>query len=289
MSELLITPRHAWQPITPRGAAAFAAAPLSRLLLVQFIVALLVAATVVAFVSSEWFPVVRDAAQRLPNAGAIRSGTLQWATNAPVRLAEGRRLALSVEPNEARLPGGAADVEVSLHDTNFQVSSWLGYVELPYPSGWTISLTRAEAVPWWGAWEWPLRWLLAAAVVIVLMPSWWMLAAVYCALAKASAFYANRRLGWWESWKLSGAALMPGAFVVMVAILGYGWLGLDLIQLGLFFILHVVTGWLYLVASPFFLPKDTEAPSITPNPFAAPESADTEIVSEQENPFAEPD
>jgi hypothetical protein len=46
MSDTNIMPRQAWQPFTPRGVAAFAAASLGRLLLVQGLVAALVAALV---------------------------------------------------------------------------------------------------------------------------------------------------------------------------------------------------------------------------------------------------
>ena len=46
----------AWEPLTPRGVAAFARARLSRLLLVQFVIASLAAAAVVWFLSDGLFP-----------------------------------------------------------------------------------------------------------------------------------------------------------------------------------------------------------------------------------------
>src|SRR5260221_14485850 len=45
----------AWQPFTLRGVAAFARVSCPKLLLLQFIVALLAAATVVWFLQARWF------------------------------------------------------------------------------------------------------------------------------------------------------------------------------------------------------------------------------------------
>ena len=68
----------AWEPLTPRGVAAFARAKLGRLLLVQFIVALLAAASVVWFLDDGCFPTISEAIQQLPADGEIRSGKLDW-------------------------------------------------------------------------------------------------------------------------------------------------------------------------------------------------------------------
>ena len=287
MSEAPITSRQAWQPLTPRGVAAFAAASLGRLLLVQLLVAVMAAAMTVWFVSENWLPVVREAVQALPDSAAIHDGTLLWTNRTPVRLAENRLLALSVDAKDSGKLGREAHIEIALHDTHFIVASLFGYVQLLYPRGWTITLDRAQVIPWWGAWERPLLGLLAGAVVILLLTSWWVLATLYFPLVKAFAFYANRRLGWGGSWKLAGAALLPGACVVMAGVAAYGWLGMDLFQLGLFYLLHFVTTWAYIAASPFFLPKEPAAIQAA-NPFvppAAPEEAD-EPEPEQVSPPA---
>ena len=74
----------AWQPLTVRGVAAFARASLGRLLLVQFIVALLAAGTVVWFLHKAWFPTIGEAIRQLPPQGEIRSGRLDWQGPTPV-------------------------------------------------------------------------------------------------------------------------------------------------------------------------------------------------------------
>src|SRR5215831_1390432 len=60
-----------WLPLTPRGVAAFARASWWRLLLVQFIFATLVAAAVVWFLDTAWFPTIHNAIRKLPARGEI--------------------------------------------------------------------------------------------------------------------------------------------------------------------------------------------------------------------------
>src|SRR4051794_939174 len=66
----------AWQPLTPRGVAAFAHSTLRRLLLVELLVAAVVAGTVVWFLSTAWFPAISQAVRQLPSEGTIRAQTL---------------------------------------------------------------------------------------------------------------------------------------------------------------------------------------------------------------------
>lgn len=81
------SPTFAWQPLTPSGVAAFADARLRRLLLVQFVVAVLVAGTVAWFLHDVWFPKLREGIRQLPAQGEIRRGKLAWRGDSPVQLA----------------------------------------------------------------------------------------------------------------------------------------------------------------------------------------------------------
>ena len=102
----------AWEPLTPRGVAAFAHARLSRLLLVQFVIASLAAAAVVWFLSDGCFPTVRVAIRNLPAAGEIHAGRLDWPGHLPQLLAEGRFLAFIVDPNHSGQIHSPADVQI---------------------------------------------------------------------------------------------------------------------------------------------------------------------------------
>src|SRR2546429_4821245 len=66
----------AWQPLTPRGVASFAGASLARLLLVELIIASLIASAVAWFLAENWFPTVRHAIHQLPDQGTIRNQRL---------------------------------------------------------------------------------------------------------------------------------------------------------------------------------------------------------------------
>ena len=156
----------AWEPLTPRGVAAFARATSGRLFLVQFLVALLVAATVVWFLQDAWFPTVRQAITHLPDEGEIRAGKLDWHGDSPRLLAEGVFLAFSVDlahSGEIRSP---AHVQVELGKEAFSIRSLPGYLEVKYPASWRVAFNREELAPWWGAWQPPLLGLAALVVVI---------------------------------------------------------------------------------------------------------------------------
>ncbi len=257
----------AWQPLTPGGVAAFATASLSRLFIVQFVVALLAAAVVVWFLQAAWFPLLTAAILQLPDQGRIRAGQLEWPGPSPVVLAQGHFLALTVDLNhegEARSP---AHVQVEFGRADFKIFSLLGYLQGHYPRRWPVAFNRPELLPWWGAWSPALLALAAGATIAGLLLVWAVLATVYSVPAWLLAFFADRDLPWRGSWRLAGAALLPGALLMTGAILLYGFGGLDLVQLAFTVGLHFLVGWAYLFASPFWLPRHPGAPGAAANPF----------------------
>src|SRR5881296_2329149 len=145
-------PSLAWQPFTPRGVAAFAYASLSRLLLVEFVVALLAAGAVVWFLAVAWFPTMRAAIRQLPEQGIIRQGELSSARSSPEPLAEGRPfLSLTVDVENQGHRSQSADVAIEFHKSHWQVCSLLGCLVLNYPKDWEVQFNRRELDPWWGA------------------------------------------------------------------------------------------------------------------------------------------
>ena len=101
------------------------------------------------------------------------------------------------------------------------------------------------------------------------MMTWPLLALVYSLPAWLTAFYANRAVTWCGCWRLAGAALMPGALMVSVAIVLYGLRMFDLVKFGFAFALHLLVGWLYIFVSPLFLPRNPEVPPAEKNPFTS--------------------
>jgi hypothetical protein len=256
----------AWQPLTPRGVAAFAGAPLGRLLLVQLIVALLAAGVVAWCLYRAWFPVISHAIQALPAQGEIRSGRLDWSGASPTTLAEGRFLGIVVDLNhagEARLP---AHVQVEFGRDGFKVYSLFGYLERAYPGNRAVAFNRSELVPWWGAWAPPILAMAAGGVVVWLMVTWACLATCYTIPVWLIGFFGNRSCSLGGSWRLAGAALMPGALIMCVGILFYGLGALDLVRMTIISALHLAVAWAYLVISPLYLPPHAEA-QFKQNPF----------------------
>ena len=269
MTEPAETKPNAWQPLTPRGVAAFARAPLRRLLLVQFLVALLSAVALVWFLRTAWFPTVRQAILSLPeDQGRIGSGRLQWPGDSPRLLAEGHFLAFVVDTNHSGTLRSPAQFQVEFGAKDLYFYSLAGYREWPYPREWNVGFNRQELQPWWGAWEPPVQWMAFAGMLGWCLASWWVLATVYFLPTWLGGFFANRDLNLRQSWKLAGAALMPGALVMNAAIFFYGLGVLDIVQLTAGVMVHLLVGWAYVVWGVWVSPKLAATALAPKNPFA---------------------
>jgi hypothetical protein len=256
----------AWEPFTPRGIAAFAGAGFGRLLLIQFIVALLAAGTVVWFIMNNCFPVITASAQKLPATGEIRSGKLDWPSRSPELLAQSHFLALDVDLDHSGQIGPASDVQIEFGKTTVRVFSLLGYAEWNYPSEYVISFNRNALEPLWGAWAMELLLTTLAAVTIGLLLSWSLLATIYFLPLWLLGFFANRDLNFRQSWRLAGAALIPGALLMVAGVLLYNFGLLSLVSFVFVFAAHFVMGWIYLFVSLLFLPG---LPAQKQNPFGS--------------------
>jgi hypothetical protein len=263
-------PLFGWQPLTPRGVAGFASASLGRLLLVQFIVALLAAGALVWFLQTAWFSAIREAITRLPAQGAVRSGALDWPGDSALKLAENHFLALVVDPAHAGPIRSPAHLQVEFGRKDLEIISLGGYLRIPYQTKRLLMFNRTELEPWWGAWAPALLALAAALAISGLMLAWSLLATLYCLPVWLAGFMANRQLTLSGSWRLAGAALMPGALLVTAAILAYGLGALDLVKLAGAGAGHILLGWIYLLASVLSLPRHHAAPASLDNPFAEP-------------------
>ena len=252
--------KFAWEPLTPRGVAAFARARFSHLFLAQFIFALLAAASVVLFLDDSCFPTIRAGIQKLPDSGNISSGELDWRGGSAQMLAEGNFLAFDVDLNHGgQIRSTTADLQIEFGAETVRIYSWLGYADFFYPPDRFAPFNRPELEPLWGAWSAEILFVAAVATVVALILSWWILAAIYFLPVWILGFYANRDLNFRASWKLSGAALMPGALLMTVGILLYDFGFLNLVSFGFVFAAHFMLGWIYLFVSLFFLPRISES------------------------------
>ncbi len=261
----------------------------------QFLVALLNAAAVMWLAYDGWLPTIHSAMRHLPETGQIRSGRLDWRGESPAVLAEGPFVAFNVDLNHAAEYRSPAHIQIEFGKDDFYVYSLLGYAAGRYPAGWVIAFNRDELQPWWGAWEPVLLAVAGAVVAVLLMLAWQVLATAYFLPAWLAGFFENRALNLRGSWRLAGAALMPGALLMAVAILAYDFGVFDLVRLAFVAIGHLLISWIYLLISPLFLPRHPAMPASPGNPFvgaAASKGSKTEPQTQSPPPAeqkSEPD
>ena len=245
--------------------AAFAHARLGRLLVVQFIVAALTAVAVDCFLDMGCFPTITAAIKQLPDQGEIRASRLNWHGESPALLAEGGFLAFDVDLEHTGQIHSPAQMQIEFGRESVRIFSLLGYTDFSYPSDQTLYFNRTDLEPLWDAWKPDLLAIATGAVIVGLMLSWAVLATVYFFPVWLICFFADRDLNFRQSWRLAGAALMPGALLLTAAIVFYALGALDLIQMSFAFGAHFVLGWIYLFISPLFLPR--VSPAEKRNPF----------------------
>ena len=281
-----LTPRHAWQPLTPRGVAAFAFATLTRIVLVQIIVAVLVALTLIWFLRVVWFPVITEATRQLPAMASIRRAVLIYPGESPARLAENAHLAIVVDLESSRTAATSSDLEIVFETNRVAFCGALGCRWQPYPGGFTFTLDRAVVEPAWGAWQWPILIAAALAVGLAIFISWWVLSLCYLPFVKIVIFFADRHATRRGAWRMSAAGLLPGALMVAGGLFLYGFGVIDLLRFGLIYVLHMVAGLVFVFTSPFFLPKIYRGrPKV--NPFSPPpDESPGKKSGSAPNPFA---
>jgi len=274
----------AWQPLTRRGVAAFSRASVGRLIFIQFIVALLVAAAVLWFLATVWFPIIRESIGRLPDTGTIQNRQLTSPRTSTAPLSENRFLTFLVDAAGTGTPSVATDFRVEFRQHNAALCSIYGCLVREYPPDWTIQFNRPELESWWGAWQLAIYAFTGVAVVVWLFASWFVLATLYGPIARIYSFFKDRRVTLVGSWKLAAAALLPGALMVAGAIVLYGLGLIGLQQLLILWVLHFIVGWVYLFASSLQLPSASDTANLPRNPF------ETEMEAKHgraSNPFAD--
>ena len=264
----LTEPQFAWEPVTPRGVAVFARASWERLLVVQSLVAVLAVAAVLWLLVDGLFPTIEAAINNLPGTGEMRNAALDWRGDDPVLLAEGKILAFTVDLEHGGVLRSPADFQFEFGKKSVRIFSLFGETELAYPPNLIVAANRPDARPAWGAWSPEILGAVALTTFLGLLLSWAALATLYFLPVWLIGFFTNRDLGFAASWKLAGAALLPGALLLTLFIVAYDFGFCDLVQLCFAFGMHLVTGWIYLFVSPLFLKR--ALPADEKNPFHKP-------------------
>jgi hypothetical protein len=276
----------AWQPFTPRGVAAFAGAKNSRFLLALFLTSLLATGSILWFILIAWIPIIEASIKQLPATGVIEHQRLTTPRTSPAPLAAGEFLGVSVDVEHRATRDPIPDLFVKFHRSTVQICGIVGFgcLELFYPAHWRIQFNQPELESNWGAWRPFVLAALATSSVFLLLASWIILATVYAPLLWLITRLRKKRVSWAGAWRAGGAALVPGAALLVAAIFLYGWRILGLVQFCTVFALHFIPAWIYLFLIPRHLPAPP--PPLTPptaNPFGG-----TQPVAPKTNPFRTP-
>jgi len=264
----LSEPTFAWEPLTPRGVAAFARASFGRLFLVQTIVAVGAVLAVLFFLEQGVFPTVSAAIEALPDQGKIEHGRLQWTGESPVLLAEGNILAFVVDTDHGGEVRSPADFQFEFGTNSVFILSLFGPAEVAYPPDYApnthLPANKTDLRPLWDAWRPDVLALVAAGMFAGLLVTWFVLATLYCVPVWLIGYFSQRELGLRAAWRLAGAALMPGAVLFSLTLVAYELGVCDLVQFLFIFGLHLVVGWIYLFVAPLFLNRAGAKPPKNP-------------------------
>jgi len=274
--------------LTFGGVARFAVASRWRLLGVELFFALLVAATAVWFVQQAWVPVIEKAIQQMPLTGEIRGGRLAWPSEA-VLLQEGPFMRIDVRPGGFTDIGvvESSDLVLAFGPSDLRVGSslGLGLLTVPYPTGWILSFSKTELVPWWGARSHMVLAGFGLLVIWVLLCAWSVLGRLYMVPVK---IFSVNQVSWAGAKKIAIAAQMPSVLVMTVGIGLYGMKQINLVALLVVWGVHLVLPWVYLIFSPILAPKPPKPKAKAKKTKAKCKTGDNPFVESSErlgNPF----
>lgn len=259
-----------WQPLTPRGVAAFARASLPHVYGFQGLVAFISCLAVTALLGMGVLPVARDLIGQLPEEGALRHGDLVLGEDAVLRVAQNSWLGLSLDTGPAPRAGLPTELSVVFGRQSLRLCSPFGCLSQPYPPNAQAPISRVDMQAGLEAWQ-PL--ILGASAFLsacLLLVTWWVLATAYCLVPRVMAFFGDRDLDLPGAWKLSAASLLPAALVLDAAIVGLAleWIGLP--QVLTAFVLHLLVPFVFMGLAVWTLPlREAPAPAFGPAPSPA--------------------
>ena len=272
----------AWQPFTFGGVARFAYASAGRLVAICTMVALVCCVTLVTFVNKSYVPVLDEAITALPGEARLQDGYLHWPGLAHSKLAANQFLSILANPAGDVLPREAADLQAELGTAGVTIRTAIGYSPLSYPRTANVAFNREELLPLWGAWKPALLGGLAIAALLGLFLSWSLLASLFFLPVMIIAYYCDRALTLAGAWRLSFAALMPGALLMCFGITLYSLGEISPLLLSVLAVAHFLMSVIYVLLSPLALDPAPEVTHET-NPFGT-----AKETTKKENPFGEP-
>lgn len=261
-----------WVPLTPNGVAAYAGSPLKRVVVLQAISGTLCTLAIAWILVASVFPTLRQALQNLPDQGLLTLGELRFPENTPFKhpLATSTWLAVDVDPTTTAHRNASRDLDLIFTRSEVRLISTLGTARIPYPPLWHLPFNRLEMLAAWEAWEGMLYGALLLASFATLMVSWWLLATVHCLLPRILAYFTDRELNLGAAWKLTAAALIPGAALMVMGLVALEADVMGGVQFALLFVIHFLVPIVYSLLATCHLPPRAIRTAHTKNPFVPP-------------------
>ncbi len=266
------------------GVAAFAHAPLFRLLMVTSLFLFLTGATVIWLFARAYLPVLEGAMSNLPDEAYIQRGFLEWSGAPEAMLKQGAFLAIGVDLQGSPSLQTSADLNVLLGPTSWRIGSLLGEVELAYPITGKIELNRVELSAWWGAWEPVLVIGGSLATSMAVFCGWALVALVYMPMIRIVSFLGGRDVTLLGCWKLCLAAFLPGTLLWISTMIMYGLSRVPLLGLPFVSAAYLIVHSIYVVFAVTRLPGVSVAGSLG-HPFTS-SAQDRDPSHHRENPFS---
>jgi hypothetical protein len=254
------------QPFTFGGVARFSQGSFPRLAAVALIFGAISGVVVCWLVATCVAPVLDEAVSKLPTTGSIEQGLLRWPERTGRLLAANAFVSFSVVVGQGDSDGAPVDFAFEFRTNEVVVRSLLGPRTIPYPARADIELNRTAFFPAWGAWRAPIIFGLVPGTALALFLCWSILALGYAFLPLFIAGLFGRDLDLRRAWKLSVAAQLPGSLMMAFALALYSTGKVAVILVLVMLPAHLVPTLIYLLISPFFVPK-AEISSDEKNPF----------------------
>lgn len=255
-------------PVTFAGTVAFSRKSASWFLLGWLCTAALASATCLWFVHARWVPVFEATIDALPSDLKMNAGVLEAFPEGELVQQQNGFISLLITPSRQSQGNMTADFQIAATPNELRFRSLLGYLSIPYPVGAEFKLLHSDVKPWWRAREALFTVLAFCVVSSALLATWTLLATLYFFPIAIANFFATRRNEFWATWRLAGSLLLPGALIMTLSILLYGFHLLGFLGLLVATALHFVIAWIYGVATIKHIPPIPSTPRSGTNPFS---------------------
>lgn len=264
----------AWQPLTGRGAAAFADASPFRAIVFHLAMVVVCCGTASWTLSQTWVPAISRAVDKLPESAAeIRAGHFRWPDRESVVLGETPQFGVAVNPTGRISSGQVADLQIEFGPTELRFCSLTGYLGFPYPRDLIVGLDRVAGRAGWDAWFWAIATITLTAFFAAIAGIGWFGASVAALPAWLIGLLANRSLSLSGAWRLVLVCWIPGALLLNLGMWGYSRNWLHLVGLAGCSIGHFLVWMAWVLWAIIERPERPERPQRVakepPNPFRA--------------------